>query len=268
MPGKRLFWRAPSTDTILVAKRGDLKAFMEDLEEDEEPRLTPNDPGRWVASVFKKMLEKNGVEFFEAPAGRSQSESAEDSIELESRPLSEILRHFNEKSENAIGEVLLHEIAIAQGTSQPRWSDGAKAISNWLVNEAELEAGSFRLVDGSGLSRYNLISAESAVKLLQGMRDHRHFESFFAALPGYELELQNIAWPNTPAKGFDATRVWAKSGGMSGVSTISGYARTLDGRMLAFSLLANGFIGKYEPVKDLRERVWQTLVQYRHEASP
>ena len=52
---------------------------------------------------------------------------------------------------------------------------------------------------------------------------------------------------------------------MSGVSTISGYLRTLDDRMMAFSLLANGFIGSNKPVRDLREQVWQTLVQYRHD---
>jgi|GEM_PF-2348226 len=265
LPGKRLFWRAPFTDPILLAKRGNLKEFMEKLEEDEEPRLTMNDPGRWVAGVFKVMLEKNGVEFVEKTISRPQSESAEVPIEFDGRPLDEILKHFNRESENAVGEVLLHEIAIARGISRPEWSDGAKAISDWLVDEVGLEADSFRLVDGSGLSRYNLISAESSVMLLKWMRDHKHFPVFRAALTEYEVELKKIAWPSIPAEGFDANRVWAKSGGMTGVSTISGYLRTLDGRMLAFSLLANGFIGSYEPVKDLRQQVWQTLVQYRRE---
>lgn len=264
LPGTRLFWRAPFTDTVLLAKRGNLKEYLKKLKEkDQKPRLTMNDPGQWVAAVFKAMLENEGVEFVEKTKN-PQSGSAEASIDFESRPLAETLKHFNHKSENAVGEVLLHEIAIARGTSQPKWSDGAKAISNWLVDKAGLEAGSFRLVDGSGLSRYNLISADSAVQLLQWMRDHRHYESFRGAMPGYELELQEIDWPNAPAEGFDSVRVWAKSGGMSGVSTISGYARTLDGRMLAFSLLANGFVGSYEPVKDLRQQVWQTLIKYRH----
>lgn len=265
LPGTRLFWRAPTTETILLAERGDLKAYLEKLKEKKQkPRLTMNDPSRWVAAVFKAMLEDDGVEFVEKTKN-PRSNSGEASIGFEGRPLAETLKHFNHKSENAVGEVLLHEIAIARGTSQPKWSDGAKAISNWLVDRVGLEAGSFRLVDGSGLSRYNLISADSAVQLLQWMRSHKHFESFRGAMPGYELELQEIDWPNAPTEGFDSVRVWAKSGGMSGVSTISGYLRTLDGRLLAFSLLANGFVGTYEPVKDLRERVWQTLVQYRRD---
>ena len=263
LPGNRLFWRAPSADKVLVASSGDLQAFLDKLEEGELPRLTPNDPGRWVSAVFQAMLEENGVEFIESSENRSL-EISDDTIEILSCPLSETLKHFNHKSENAVGEVLLHEIAIATGVSNPKWSDGAKAISRWLVDQVGLEAGSFRLVDGSGLSRYNLISADSAVRLLQKMRDHKHFEIFFTALPSYELELQEPDWPDKLVEGFDPVRVWAKSGGMSGVSTISGYARTLDGRMLVFSLLANGFIGVNEPVNDLRQRVWQTLVQYRH----
>jgi len=268
LPGRRLFWRAPGTDTVLVARTGDLNAFLDDLEENEQPRLTPNDPGKWVAGVFKRMLEKYGVEIVENDNSR-QSDSVQDSLEIEGRPLAESLKHFNHVSENAIGEVLLHEIAVSSGTSNPKWADGAKAISNWLVDEAGLEGSSFRLVDGSGLSRYNLISADSAIRLLKYMRDHEQFETFFAALPGYELELENIAWPDTPEEGFDNVRVWAKSGGMSGVSTISGYVRTLDGRMLAFSLLANGFIGRNprESIIELRKQVWQTLVQYRNDDS-
>ena len=62
---------------------------------------------------------------------------------------------------------------------------------------------------------------------------------------------------------FDAERVFAKSGGMSGVSTISGYVRTLDDRWLAFSLLGNGYIGSSAPVRELRGLVWAELVRYR-----
>ena len=181
------------------------------------------------------------------------------------RPLAETLRHFNHVSENAVGEVLLHEIAIKQGVERPNWSDGSQAITNWLVEQAGLESGSFRLVDGSGLSRYNLISADSSVKLLAFMQNHKHYETFFVALPEYELELEKINWPDRTESGFDANRVRAKSGGMSGVSTISGYLETLDGRQLAFSLLANGFIGPNKPVRELRHEVWNTLVQFRGE---
>lgn len=276
LPGDRLFWREPGTDPILLAKSGDLKEYLDSLEKDETPRLTPHDPGRWIASVFQDLLEQRSVEVTDDLFARrnkrgelvgrgTKGKKVIDEITFQGQSLSKTLRHFNHKSENAIGEVLLHEIAIAHGTDQPKWSDGAKAITSWLTEQAGLEPGSFRLVDGSGLSRYSLISADSSVKLLAHMREHEHYETFFKALPEYELKLKKIHWPDQPAEEFDAIRVHAKPGGMSGVSTISGYIETLDDRQLAFSLLANGYLGRAKPVFDLRHKVWNVLVQYRAE---
>ena len=220
-----------------------------------EKRIAVDDPHAWVASMFTEMLRKRGVKI-ESPQA-SASPAAVRTLALDGTKLSETLRHFNHKSENAVGEVLLHEIAIAGGIKRPSWPDGAKLITNWLHDTAGLEKGSFKLVDGSGLSRYNLISADSSVKLLAFMRGHKHYQTFFDALPAYDVDASN---------GKTQKLVRAKSGGMSGVSTISGYAQTLDGRQLAFSLLGNGFIGSSKPVRDLRGKVWQVLVRYQQEA--
>lgn len=237
------------------------------IEEPIEQQLTMNDPAPWVASLFRQQLIDRGVGFLvEQTFGPHQQPTdpiAGQSLVHHGPTLFETLNHFNEESENAVGEVLLHEIAIASGRPQPTWADGAEAISHWLTNTAGLDAGSFRLVDGSGLSRYNLISADSSIKLLTFMQQHKHSARFFKALTEYELELAEIDWPDAPAAGFDPQRVSAKSGGMSGVSTISGYLRTLDNRLLAFSLLANGYTGTNKPQLDLRKKLWHTLVEYR-----
>lgn len=262
LPPGRLIWRRPFSTDILVARQGDRKGYLTSLGRGRLPRLTPYDPGRWVSAVFKEMLHEEGVEILDGPQ-MSAKESRPADIQTKGSLLSETLRHFNHKSENAVGEVLLHEIAIKQGVERPKWSDGAKAISVWLTDKAGLTPGSFRQVDGSGLSRYNLISADSSVKLLAYMSKHEHFQTFFAALPAYELDLEKLDWSDKPVGGYKARRVRAKPGGMSGVSTISGYLETLDGRQLAFSLLANGYIGSSRPVLELRKQVWLTLVQYR-----
>ena len=220
-----------------------------------ENRTAVDDPQAWVASMFTEMLRTRGVKT--EPPQASASPGTERTLTFDGTKLAETLRHFNHKSENAVGEVLLHEIAIAAGIKRPSWPDGAKLITSWLHDTAGLEQGSFKLVDGSGLSRYNLISADSSVKLLAFMRGHKHYPTFFDALPAYDVDAGNRK---------NQKLVRAKSGGMSGVSTISGYAQTLDGRQLAFSLLGNGFIGSNKPVRDLRGKVWQVLVQYRDKA--
>ncbi len=243
--GAKLATRRPFTHPILVARKGK-------LEEEKDLRLTMHNPGRWVSGIFKAMLADRGVRF-SLPDGtnRSSSSSASQVLTHLGPSLTETLTHFNNHSENAVGEVLLHEIAIANGTKKPRWPDGATAISKWLEETAGLEPDSFRLVDGSGLSRYNLISADSSVRLLKFMHHHEHAAKFYSALKTYEVEVEGRKKP----------LVAAKPGGMASVSTISGYLKAPSGRLLAFSLLANGFIGSANPIFELREKVWETLAQ-------
>ena len=224
-----------------------------EFEEDGDPvRVSMKDPPAWVAKRLTETLGASGVKV--DPTQGDLPTVVERMLVFDGTKLAETLRHFNNKSENAVGEVLLHEIAIAGGIKRPSWPDGAREITKWLRNTARLEGGSFKLVDGSGLSRYNLISADSSVKLLAFMRRHQHYSTFFEALPAYDVDT---------GKGKSQKLVRAKSGGMSGVSTISGYAQTLEGRQLAFSLLGNGFIGSGKPVRDLRGKVWRVLVRYQ-----
>jgi serine-type D-Ala-D-Ala carboxypeptidase/endopeptidase (penicillin-binding protein 4) len=233
--------------------------------------ITVHDPSPWIASVFKQMLEDRGVSF----TNKRKSSAARDEVVMlngQGKTLAEALKHFLKVSENAVGEMILLKLAEAQTEEDVAWPVGAKVISDWLVNTAGLEEGSFRLVDGSGLSRYNMISADSSVKLLAFMKTHEHFEPFFDGLPVYKVELPTSApgggdgsekWGGVPLAEFETERVFAKTGGMAGVSTISGYIKTLDGRWLAFSLLGNGYLGSNKPVKELRNMVWAELVRYR-----
>jgi D-alanyl-D-alanine carboxypeptidase/D-alanyl-D-alanine-endopeptidase (penicillin-binding protein 4) len=237
--------RRPFTHPIVIADSGK-------LEKAEKVRITMLDPGAWVAGVFSEMLSKRGVEFSEDVAVTPPSNEEAHTIVHKGQSLAKTLKHFNDASENAVGEVLLHEIAISHGIKRPNWPDGAKLITDWLIEKAGLEKDSFRLVDGSGLSRYNLISADSSVKLLRFMDSHPHGKVFFAALPTYEVEINGKKKPV----------VSAKSGGMGAVSTISGYVKTTKGQLLAFSLLANGYIGSAEPVFGLRQDVWEVLAHY------
>lgn len=228
----------------------------------ESDSITMHTPSRWIASVFTRMLEDRGVKFA-GSAGTGDS-AGNVLVTQEGGTLAEALKHFLKVSENAVGEMVLLKLAETQTEGDVSWPAGAKVITDWLVNTAGLEEGSFRLVDGSGLSRYNLISADSSVRLLAYMKQHEHFQTFFDGLPVYKVALsEGEKWGGVPIAEFDLERVFAKPGGMSGVSTISGYVKTLDGRWLAFSFLADGYIGSNKPVIDLRNAVWSGLVRYR-----
>ncbi|MEM9658111.1 MAG: D-alanyl-D-alanine carboxypeptidase/D-alanyl-D-alanine-endopeptidase [Planctomycetota bacterium] len=250
--GKRV-WRAPFTHPLLV----NADQSLGEPNQRRVEQLTMHDPAAWIAALFKKMIEERGVSFaaMRPQDGANQiSMKGEPSIvELPGATLGAALYHLNKKSENAVGEVVLHEIAVASGAETPDWESGAQAVTRWLVDRVGLAPDSFRIRDGSGLSRYNLISADSAVKLLAFMHRHDQFDVFYETLPNYAL---------TDGDADHVEQIVAKPGGMSAVSTIAGYIRGRDDRLLAFALLANGLHGTNAPVRELRQRVWQTLLKY------
>jgi D-alanyl-D-alanine carboxypeptidase/D-alanyl-D-alanine-endopeptidase (penicillin-binding protein 4) len=103
----------------------------------------------------------------------------------------------------------------------------------------------FSIRDGSGLSRHNVVSPETLVKVLDAMRKHEHFAVFHDALPvaGVDGTLRN-RMRGTPAE----RKVQAKTGTLDMVRSLSGYVTTTDGRMLLFSMLANNWL---TPVRDI-----------------
>ncbi len=268
----------------------DRQSFNEDIEvtgaigveaDAASDDITMHDPSKWIVAVATEMLRNHGVTVEDGTPERNYGVGfggGEGYYSIYGKPfegktLAEAVKHFLKVSENAVGEMLLLKLSETFAPEgEVSWPAGAKVISDWLVNEAGLEEGSFRLVDGSGLSRYNLISADSSIRLLTFMKNEsEHFEPFFDGLPVYALKPDAAGdegetfthFAGVPLAEVELERVFAKPGGMSGVSTISGYLRTYDGRWLAFSLLGNGYIGSSAPVRDLRDEVWAQLVRYR-----
>ena len=140
------------------------------------------------------------------------------------------------------------------------WDAGAESISTWLALSAGIEPDAFRLVDGSGLSRYNLLSGEANTQLLEIMLRHPDAETFVAALPTWPVRVS----PDDAETPVLEERVTGKSGGMTGVYTLAGYLDTVRGRRLVFSFMANGIRGPRAEIRDLRDAVWARLARYRH----
>ncbi|NUP89977.1 MAG: D-alanyl-D-alanine carboxypeptidase/D-alanyl-D-alanine-endopeptidase [Candidatus Sumerlaeia bacterium] len=241
--------RLPFTDEILVRASGVGAG-------ESSHELTMHDPARWVAGVFAQMLRDAGVTIQGEARVTHVPVSGELALTFEGLPLSEQLALFNKPSENAIGEMLIHSLAVNAGRVPATWGAGAEVISQWLTSEAGLREDQVNVVDGSGLSRYNLICAAGTCQLLRHVWQRPDRQIFVDSLPVAGVDgtiRQRMA--GTPAQG----NVRAKTGTMSGVSTLSGYATAAGGREIIFSILTNG-LRSAAPARDLQDRFVIALV--------
>src|ERR1043166_259906 len=147
-------------------------------------------------------------------------------------------------SQNQYTELILRTLGKipvpAQGTTGRTKDDeqnGLEVVKNFL-RQAGVGDNDVALDDGSGLSRNDLISANSTVQLLTFMSKHKYFAQFRDALPIAGLDgTLRTRMRGTPAEG----NVRAKTGSLSSVASLSGYVTTAAGEHLVFSMMLNNY---------------------------
>ena len=159
-------------------------------------------------------------------------------VETESPPLREIATTMMKVSQNLYAETLLKAVGAAKSGGVGSAAAGIAAARE-LFASWQIAPDTYVQVDGSGLSRYDYVTADMLVTLLSRLyRDPRHRDAFIAALPlaGRDGTIASRL-KHTRAEG-NAT---AKTGSISNARALSGYVRSRDGETLAFSILANSF---------------------------
>ena len=168
--------------------------------------------------------------------------------------LREVVALINKPSDNLITEITLKTLGKevrGEGTT----AVGVQVLREFLQS-AGLEMGAVHIVDGSGLSRINGVSAENFVRLLEYMHRLPHSEAFRESLPVYGVDgtLRNRL-RGTPVQGNG----YAKTGSLNRVSSLSGYLRTKSGRWLAFSIIMNAYNASGADARALQDKLVQIL---------
>lgn len=112
-----------------------------------------------------------------------------------------------------------------------------------------------RWVDGSGLSRYNLFTPQDFVAILNKIKNEQSIERIKTVFPtGGQGSLKNYYIT-------DSTYIYAKTGGMSGVVSLSGYLYTNKNKLLLFSVLVNNH---QSSATEVRRTIEQFLKKVRN----
>jgi serine-type D-Ala-D-Ala carboxypeptidase/endopeptidase (penicillin-binding protein 4) len=211
-------------------------------------------PEYYFLQLFREKLIEQGVKvgkFLRLDSARGTVQLAEVSHEFDS-----VLHQINKASDNLGAENLLKVIG-AEKNGPPGSAVQALLLVKSSLASAGVDTANLVLSDGSGVSWYNEVSPGALVQLLTGMyRDHTGFARFYESLPvgGVDGTLKNRLW-RTRAEG----NVHAKTGSLSGVSSLSGYVTSADGKLLAFSILCNHFPAQLSLLRDLQDRIVSLL---------
>jgi D-alanyl-D-alanine carboxypeptidase/D-alanyl-D-alanine-endopeptidase (penicillin-binding protein 4) len=210
--------------------------------------LAVSRPAMVFTSMLRSALERRGVVF----TGQTRTVDAQaradgqplqvsSLVEIAARkspPLSVIAAQVQKPSQNLYAELLLRTLGKMNTTADPKLSSedaGVQAVRNFLT-QAGIDPAGLVMLDGSGLSRADLVTADTTLQLLTYMSRHRFSVAFRDALPvaGVDGTLRN-RMKGTPAQG----NVRAKTGTLGTATSLSGYVLSAAGERLAFSLMVN-----------------------------
>lgn len=170
--------------------------------------------------------------------------------------LQKIVYETNHESVNLFCEAMLKAIGLQLADNSDFFAAAVALTAYW--KEKGIDVQGMQLRDGSGLSARNLVTARQMVEVLRlTANDKAIFPAFLASLSTGSSGTLRGMFRNTPAY----TRIFAKSGSMTGVRSYTGYAQTKDGRLLAFSLIANNFSVKSSVMRRKMERLMTALVE-------
>ena len=219
-------------------------------------------PTLWFASVLKSRLVRDGIEItgdavdIDDVVPPSSRDTATVIYSHRSRTLGEIAQPLLKDSINLYAEALMR-LNVAAGvfpTNDAALEGLRKRLDAWGISNA-----GYQLVDGSGLSRRDAISADAVLSLLERMADPSAKSPFVTGLPiaGVDGSL-STRMKGTPAE----NNVRAKTGTMSNIRTLAGYVTTRDGEHLAFVVLINNFEGTGANANDALDAVAVRLASF------
>lgn len=221
--------------------------------------LAISDPIRWGIDWTKSILEgldigvSNGIKVLHnAQDGYSTIQ------EYESAPLYKLLDYTLKKSNNLYADSIAKNLAAEYHNLPATYYRATRAIRAILLQYAHIDLGNAYIVDGSGLSPHNLVSAKNLLDILTYIKNHEDTLHFLALLPqsGVSGTLQwRASTVNAPLK----TRVYAKTGTLENISNLAGFVKSKNNNLIPFVILTNSI------TYDERTR---DRVKYRRMKSP
>ncbi|MEO0686601.1 MAG: D-alanyl-D-alanine carboxypeptidase/D-alanyl-D-alanine-endopeptidase, partial [Cyanobacteria bacterium J06649_11] len=237
--------------------RGQTLYLTGQLPEGSRPDVTAIavfDPIQNFLKHFRQSLGKQGISVAKVYRGTSKS-SGRELASVQSPPISKLITETNINSNNLYAEALLKALATKKPLERNQTTvDAGLEVMKSTLSRIGVDPNAYRLVDGSGLSRKDLISPEALVQTLQGMAKSPYASVFRASLPvaGKNGTLK-YRFKDMAPEGL----VQAKTGTMTGVITLAGYVNAPNYEPMVFSIMVNQ---TEQPIRAVRSAIDEIVV--------
>ena len=224
------------------------------------------DPALQFADELKIYLRKNGIDvsgkstttrLIKLNDGEYKIPTISNILKITSPPLKEIIIHTNMNSDNMYAESLIKYMDIISESSKTLKGGIGRIMDFWKLKKVNTDEIFFE--DGSGLSRFNMVSPSSIVSMLQVEFVSKNKKIFMESLPvaGISGGMKNIG-VNTIAQ----NNIFAKTGYMTRVRSYAGYMNTKGKNQIAFSIILNNYSCTDAEAKKVCEKIMLAIVNY------
>ena len=223
--------------------------------DDDNPTLSPLliDKKDEFASRLAQMLDKDSI-FVDGLSTTGTLPKSALLLCSRSHQLVDVLEPMMKNSDNLYAESMFYQLGAATGASPAKASHGRQMILKTLKNAGV--TGQYKIADGSGLSLYNYVTPELLAKLLiYAYRKSGIIRYLYVSLPiaGEDGTLKK-RMKDSPAH----LNVRAKTGTVTGVSSLAGYALAANNHMLVFSIINQGIM-KADDGRNFQDKVCKAL---------
>lgn len=213
-------------------------------------------PHKFFIKLFEEKLVQHGIIFYGKSSFKKILDDAKKIFTLE-RDIDTVITITNKTSYNLGAELILRTLAC-EFFGKPGTSKNGIRLIDSLIALAKLNPKLYRIVDGSGLSFYNLISAELITSVLKYFyyNEEELFIKLYNSFPisGYDGTLKNRMLNSKAYK-----KVRAKTGTLSGVSNLAGYMFNNKNHLIAFTIMMQNFTASPKKAREIQDKICELI---------
>ncbi len=210
----------------------------------------------YAATLLKEALYRDGVNCFGIVDTQSVPKRARLIGQFE-RPLTEVLKNMNKISDNLSAEMTLRALGLKYFGPPSGAKKGIKMVDS-LISVCGLNPSDYRIVDGSGVSHYNLITTHLIVSVLKYLKNKK--PALFEFLTGtFPLAGVDGTLKHRMKHGAAYNNVKAKTGTLSGVSTLSGILVNSKKQKIIFSIFIQNYNGSSKRARKFQDEICNLL---------